>query len=714
MLSPTRTALFRSIALAMIGASSPGVFAQEELLIIGSREDARRVAGSGSVIGQEQVRIEAATDINQLLKTVPGIYIREEDGAGLRPNIGIRGATSERSSKITLLEDGVMVAPAPYADPSAYYFPTAARQSAVEVLKGAPLLRYGPQTTGGVLNLVSTPIPQRSSGAVQISVDERGSNDLHGWFGSEKDGLAWLVETVQRDGEGFKDIDRVGEEAGFEIEDYVAKLAWESQGDGPQQRLYLKAQYSTETSNETYLGLTDADFKENENRRYSMSSIDEMDNQHDGLQASYSIDLRENLSANVLAYRNNFHRDWFKLDGGSAYIDAANNGDAIAKGVLEGKIDRNGLRYKHNNRYYESAGVELNFALQLQDHQLNFGARSHEDEVDRYQEVDLYDQFEGALQYRSTVLPGSGDNRVGSAEALSLWLVDEWQVNQKLSVIGALRYEDVDTQEQRYNAPNRSVLGARASNSAEEFLPGASFTFELSDQWQLLAGVHRGFSPLGAGAKEIDAPETSTNWETGLRYAKNNWFLEGIAFYSDFSNKSENCSLASPCSNGETSGTYKTGAATISGVELQASTSFATRSFNIPLDVAYTWTDAQISRDNAATGVRSGDLLKDVPEHLLSVRTGFEHRSGWNNYIVAKFVDEQCVSVSCNRATGPRSTTDALFVVDLISRYSFTEKLETFLKLENVLDQQEIVSRDPDGARPNKPRTASLGFNYSF
>ena len=714
MLSPTRNALFRSIALAMIGASSTGVLAQEELLIIGSREDARRVAGSGSVIGQEQVRIEAATDINQLLKTVPGIYIREEDGAGLRPNIGIRGATSERSSKITLLEDGVMVAPAPYADPSAYYFPTAARQSAVEVLKGAPLLRYGPQTTGGVLNLVSTPIPQRSSGAVQISVDERGSSDVHGWFGSEKDGLAWLVETVQRDGEGFKDIDRVGEEAGFEIEDYVAKLAWTSQGDGPQQRLFLKAQYSSETSNETYLGLTDADFKANENRRYSMTSIDEMDNQHDGLQASYSIDLRENLSATVLAYRNNFHRDWFKLDGGSAFINAANNGDAIAKGVLEGKIDRNGLRYKHNNRYYESAGVELNFALQLQDHQLNFGARSHEDEVDRYQEVDLYDQFEGALQYRSTVLPGSGDNRVGSAEATSFWLVDEWQVNQRLSITGALRYEDVDTTEQRYNAPNRSVLGARATNSAEEFLPGASFTFELSDQWQLLGGVHRGFSPLGAGAKEIDAPETSTNWETGLRYAKNNWFLEGIAFYSDFSNKSENCSLASPCSNGETSGTYKTGAATISGVELQASTSFATRSFNIPLDIAYTWTDAQISRDNAATGVRSGDLLKDVPEHLLSVRTGFEHRSGWNNYIVAKFIDEQCVSVSCNRATGPRSTTDALFVVDLISRYSFTDKLETFLKLENVLDQQEIVSRDPDGARPNKPRTASLGLNYRF
>ncbi|MDX2465014.1 MAG: TonB-dependent receptor plug domain-containing protein, partial [Porticoccus sp.] len=122
----------------------------ETISIIGSREEVRELAGSGALIDQEQISIEAPTDINQLLKTVPGIYIREEDGFGLRPNIGIRGATSERSSKITLLEDGIMIAPAPYAGPSAYYFPTTLRMDSIEVLKGAPLLRYGPQTVGGV------------------------------------------------------------------------------------------------------------------------------------------------------------------------------------------------------------------------------------------------------------------------------------------------------------------------------------------------------------------------------------------------------------------------------------------------------------------------------------------------------------------------------------------------------------------------------------
>ena len=126
---------------------------------------ARNVSGSSALIDSDQIRDELATDINQLLKTVPGTYIREEDGYGLLPNIGIRGATSERSAKITLMEDGVLIAPAPYAAPEAYYFPTLARMQAVEVLKGASQLRYGPQTTGGVVNLVSTSQPDVPVGA---------------------------------------------------------------------------------------------------------------------------------------------------------------------------------------------------------------------------------------------------------------------------------------------------------------------------------------------------------------------------------------------------------------------------------------------------------------------------------------------------------------------------------------------------------------------
>ena len=58
---------------------------------------------------------------------MPGVYSRGEDGFGLRPNIGIRGVSPDRSKKVTLMEDGILFGPAPYSAPAAYFFPLVTR-----------------------------------------------------------------------------------------------------------------------------------------------------------------------------------------------------------------------------------------------------------------------------------------------------------------------------------------------------------------------------------------------------------------------------------------------------------------------------------------------------------------------------------------------------------------------------------------------------------
>ncbi|MEC9083866.1 MAG: TonB-dependent receptor, partial [Pseudomonadota bacterium] len=507
----------------------------EALEIIGDASAAQTLPGSGYVVGDQQLKTEVEADINQVLKTVPGVYVREEEGQGLRPNIGIRGATAERSSNVTLMEDGILIAPAPYSNPAAYYFPTFKRMSSLEVLKGAPLLRYGPQTTGGVINLISTPIPDQRQGYVETVTNDRGSTDVHVTYGDTAGDWGYLLETVQRSAKGFKEIDRSNRDTGFDIEDYVGKLRWQ----GERQSVTAKLQYSEETSNSSYLGLTDADFSQDPNRRYGLSSIDQMNNTHSGISLTHQFDWSNTVSSTATLYRNDFKRNWFKLSGGGSIIDSANGGDANAQGILDGTVDASGLDYKNNARDYLSEGVQVNFDVDMGSHQFDFGARYHEDEMDRFQPVDVYDQVNGSLVFQNTVAPTGSNNRFETGEALSFWALDKWQATDKLNINLALRYEDVQTSRTQYADPGRTTVDSTRANDSAELLPGASFTYDLSQSWQVLGGVHRGFSPLGGGARANEEPETSKNWEAGLRYFGNAFFAEMIGFYSDFSNKAE-------------------------------------------------------------------------------------------------------------------------------------------------------------------------------
>ncbi len=710
MSKPSLMAMAVSAALFPAAGIAAEVGSLDAVMIIGTEEKTQTLPGSGAVVAPEQMAQELVSDINQVLKTVPGVYVREEDGAGLRPNIGIRGATGERSEKITLLEDGVLAAPAPYSNPAAYYFPTAMRMSAIEVLKGAPLLRYGPQTTGGIVNLISTPIPEADGGELALILDERGSTDVHVNYGARQGLFSWLLETVQREGAGFKTIDRSRTDTGFDLADYLFKLGW--QGDG--QSLLLKTQYSQEISNETYLGLTDADFSANPDRRYGLSSIDQMKNDHRSISLTHTKSWSDNVTSTTTLYRNTFNRNWFKLSGGGSLISAANSGDANALGVLDGSVDTTGLKYKNNNRSYLSQGLQLNMEVAAGAHLLSIGTRLHEDEMDRFQPVDVYDQVNGSLVYQSTTQATGSNNRLEEANATSVWLMDDWQVNERLNVNLGLRYEDISTSRIQYADVGRASVDSTRANDTSIVLPGASLTYDLDDSWQLLAGVHRGFSPLGGGAKADESPETSNNWELGARYSQGQLFIETIAFYSDFSDKAESCSVGSPCSNGDTSGSFVTGAAEIAGLEFQLGSSFVKGEFIIPVNVAYTYTQAEISEDSTVSGFNAGDQLKDVPENIISLRMGLEHSSGWDNYAVAKYISETCVVTGCNNASSAYDETESLFVVDLISHYPLADNVKVFVKAENLFDEQKIVSRTPDGARPNKPFTLSAGMKVAF
>ena len=88
-----------------------------------TRRASEHISGAGLVLKQKAILAFDQTDANTVLQSQPGVYGQQEDGWGLRMNIGIRGTGTLRSSRITLMEDGVLTAPAPYSAPEAYYTP---------------------------------------------------------------------------------------------------------------------------------------------------------------------------------------------------------------------------------------------------------------------------------------------------------------------------------------------------------------------------------------------------------------------------------------------------------------------------------------------------------------------------------------------------------------------------------------------------------------
>ncbi|CAK9042455.1 Uncharacterized protein MJ0963, partial [Durusdinium trenchii] len=276
--------------------------------IVGDSSDTFTASGSAWVLDSKDLEENEYTDIHRIVREVPGVYFQEEDGYGLRPNIGIRGSGSGRSSKITLMEDGILMAPAPYSAPSAYYFPVTGRMSGLEVLKGPDLLRYGPYTVGGAVNLLSTPVPSYNGGMVNVEMGENGEVRNHVWMGGSKGQWGALLEAHQHETDGYKNIDYSDADTGFDKSDYVLKLRWRAPSDAAlQQQVELKLQRDTEVSNETYLGLTDADFRADPNRRYSASEFDRMETEHESVVLRHKLFFNDTTSLTTALYRNDFY-----------------------------------------------------------------------------------------------------------------------------------------------------------------------------------------------------------------------------------------------------------------------------------------------------------------------------------------------------------------------------------------------------------------------
>ena len=700
---------------ADLGSSTP---AKEEsvetLTIVGQR--AYFEPSSNTVIRPEQLETYKYTDLNRILKTVPGIQVQEEDGYGLRPNIGMRGVAAHRSRKILIMEDGIPSGPAPYAAPAAYYVMTPTLIESLEVNKGSAAVRYGPQTIGGSINMITKKVPDAPSvGTADLGLGSHNFRKTVLSLGGKSGSVGWLLLGSQLGSDGYKSLPN-GQDTGFQKRDLLGKLTYDLTEN---QTLYLTTTYSDEISDESYLGLSRADFDSDPYQRYAASERDQMKTGH----RTYALGhewQNESMTSRLTIYQRDFDRNWKRLDGFTdrtiSVREVLMNPVGVyqhAYAVLRGEDDTLGIDDQIfqaiNHRIYESQGAYWEGSYQSkikadQSNKIEWGLRSHRDSIRHAHSAETFNMSSGRL-IETGAAPLVGAQDMITATALSAHAWDTLSLGD-LKLSAGIRHEWVDIKVDDY-----SLANADEENKRSASMPGAGVFYQLYADLGLLLGVYRGLGLAAADDKGSGDAEESINYEGGFRWFSRGNSLDLVGFYNDYSNIKGTCSVSEGCGNASADISYNGGEAQIYGIELSGASHPRIASFIFPLAFEYTLTRASFQNDfisglsDWGIGlIREGDPIPYVPRHQFGVQAGIQWemlKLNLQGRYQSKSYDQALLE---GREALPSSTIwDAA-----VSAFPY-DGYELYATADNMTNRKILSSFRPFGARPGKPQAFVFG-----
>ena len=623
------------------------------------------------------------------------------------------------------MEDGVLISPAPYSASSAYYFPSIARMQAVEVLKGSSQIQYGPYTTGGAINFVSTEIPESFKGKISTSFGSFSTGQAHLTLGNSFKNFGYMIEYLNFNSDGFKSLGN-DLNTGFDINEITSKIKFNSSEKAKvQQSAELKFHSYDEISNETYLGLTENDFEKNPFLRYPGSEKDKMDAEHTQFLLTHELNFNERFKITTNAYHNGFKRNWYKLDdvvfeGNSQKISKVISNSQNYTGhisILKGLLDsENALKVKANNREYVSKGVQTKIDYHWYGNNdsfndLEIGLRVHYDEEDRFQWEDIYSITNGSMSLNSYGEKGSQGNRISSANSFASYIMYKYKI-KGFTVSPGLRYESITLARDDFgeNNPLRNIndLSSR-ENKVSVFIPGIGVNYTINNKFSIFGGIHKGYSPPGSSIGQ--KAEESLNLELGSRFSINKINAEIIAYQNDYSNLLGN-DLAATGGFGELD-PFNAGKALVNGLEILLTSDFVeNKNISVPFSFSYTLTNAKFLTDFGSTQdiwgeVSNGDRIPYIPQHQLNSNIGIKINKfeiNFNGNYNGKFSTIADSSIEI----------PSYFIFDISLKYKVRPGITFTSKIINLFDENYAVSRAPAGLRPGHPFGIYAGFEYLF
>lgn len=677
-----------------------------DVVVIGTRSALDRIPGAGQILDRELLDESRVYTINEALRKVPGIYARDEEGMGLRPNIGIRGLNPTRSSKVLLLEDGLPLAFAPYGDNATYYHPPVERFERIEVLKGAGQIEFGPQTVGGVINYITPAPPEEFGGRLQVAGGNRDFRELHADVGDTVGGTGYLLSATKKRSDGARANIRL------DITDVTAKL---TRALNERHALTLRASYLREDSKLPYSGLTLAEYTANPRGNEFVN--DEFELYRWGTSLTHRYAPSSNVELTTSVYYSYFDRDWWRQSSNSSQRPS-DSSDPACGGIAnlnttcgnEGRL-----------RQYSTRGIEPRLTVRGAwlglDTELKAGVRYHEEKQYR---VQANGDTPSARTAGTGPNAGIREDQERRAQAAS-GFVEASFTQGAFTVSPGLRYESIDYERANF------LNGTRGESSLDQVIPGLGATWRASEALTLFAGAHRGFAPPrvediispNGGAVDLEA-ELSWNYEFGLRVKPMRGVsLDLTAFRLDFENQIVPASVA-----GGSGATLTSAGETIhQGLEALLDTNAA---LGAGLDgyarLAWTWLpDAEYrgTRTSSVGGFGTvsvtGNRLPYAAENYGTLTLGVTS-SRWRAQVEGVYTDSMYtddLNTVAITANGQRGLMPSHVVWNAALSFAPTAALEVYGTVKNIADRVYVVDLTR-GLIPGSPRLVQVGVTARF
>ncbi|MFY8209173.1 MAG: TonB-dependent receptor family protein [Caulobacter sp.] len=683
-----------------------------EVLVLGRGAQRLRIAGSSHVVNEADLERSRVLTVNEALRQVPGVYARDEEGLGLRPNIGIRGLAPTRSTKILQLEDGLPLSYAPYTDNASYSTPPFRRFVRIETLKGASQIRFGPNTVGGVINFITPSAPETFGGDLFMAGGGRGYRELDLKIGGPVLGeLAAIGHANRTRSNGVRD------NTALETQDLWGKLEGRLSAH---HAIALRVGHATEDSQVTYSGLTAAEYAADP--RQNPFANDHFKIKRATAAITHGWTLSESLNLKTSAYSLWFDRDWWRQSSNSGQRPNDASDPACGGMANLNTTCGNEGRLREYNTYGLDTRLTWTGALAGAQAVIEAGARHQWERQNRLQ---LNGDRPTARTAGTSVNGGVRENNLRYGEA-SAGFVSASLTWDRLTVNPGLRVEQID-----YRRVNR-LNGTTGETDLSEWIPGLGFAWAVKPGAYLYGGVHRGFAPPRAedivsgtgGVVDIDAEE-SVNSEIGYRSAvRPGLFVDINAFRMDFDNQVIPASVAGGVGATLTNG----GKTRHQGVELSLKGSLREmgmiRGDDVFFRSALTWLpDAAFvgTRRSSVSGFGgvsvSGNRLPYAPRWLASAAIGYSFGVHTDVQLEVQhtgkmFTDD--LNTVTQTADGQRGLIKSATVWNAsLNTRPFGDRTTLFLAVKNIGDKLYIADRSR-GILPGAPRLAQIGLSQRF